>query len=204
MIVKDLDERGLILKKGTIVDATIIKSVNRPLVQERRKILEEHPSRQIDPDAQSTKKNGKYYYGFKGHVGVDVGSTLIRRAGFTSSNVHDSTQTDQLISGDEKSMFGDKAYSNAEDKRRARQTGAYYGVLDKARRGQKLSKKQVRHNRQMSNIRSKVEHPFAYLKLILNYEIAMAHRLYRNEMRFMMSSIIYDVMRAYLLLKRAT
>jgi len=201
-ILVDLEEKGLILKKGTIVDATIIRSSNRPLSQKRREELHEKPSSQIDTDAKSTKKNGKYYYGYKGHIGTDVGSKLIRKTSFTSANVHDIMEADKLISGDEQSVFGDKAYSDDSVKQKSRENGFYYGILSKAKRGHKLSRKQVRHNKRLSSIRSQVEHPFAYMKRILNYEFAMARTLVRNELRFIMNCTLYNVMRASYLLKQ--
>jgi len=196
MITSDLESKGLFVKKGTIVDATIIRSVNRPLSRQRRQQLSENPSSQVDTDAQSTKKNGKCYYGYKGHIGTDVGSILIRSRSYTSANVHDSTEADKLIIGDERSMLGDKAYAKDEVKRRCREAGIYYGILDKGRRGRKLSNKQKRRNRRLSSIRSQVEHPFAYIKRILNLDLAMARTLPRNELRFTMNCIIYNIMRA--------
>lgn len=142
MITEDLESKRLFVKKGTIVDAMIIKSGNR------RRELNETPSRQIDRDARSTKKNGKYYY-YKGHIGTDVGSKLIRSRSFTSANIHDSTDTD----------------------------------------------KQKRRNRRLSSIRSQVEHTFAYMKRILNLDLVMAKTLPRNELRFTMNCIIYNIMR---------
>ena len=79
LIVQQLEQKGLLLKRGTIVDATIIESKNRPLSNEKREQLQEQPSSQIDTDAKSTKKNGQYYFGYKGHIGVDEGSKLIRK-----------------------------------------------------------------------------------------------------------------------------
>lgn len=203
MINNELDARGLFLKKGSIIDATIIQSGNRPLSQKRRQALSEKPSSQIDTDAQSTKKNGRHYFGYKGHVGVDKGSDLIRKKEFTPANKHDSTQTGKLISGDELSVFGDKAYSNDELKRSSRADGKYYGILDKARRGQKLSNKQKKRNKRMSAIRAPVEHPFSYMKNVLDYELATARTLVRNELRFTMNCIVYNVLRAGYLMKSA-
>src|SRR5690625_6749272 len=79
------------VKKGTIVDATILPSSTRTLSKERREELAKNPSRQIDTDADSTKKGGRYYFGYKGHVGVDIGSKLIRKICFTPASPHDST-----------------------------------------------------------------------------------------------------------------
>lgn len=111
-------------------------------------------------------------------------------------------EADKLISGDEQAVFGDKAYSDDGVKRKLRANGFYYGILSKAKRGHKLSGKQVRKNKRLSSIRAQVEHPFAYMKRILNYEIAMARTYVRNELRFIMNCTIYNVMRASYLLKQ--
>jgi transposase len=82
-ITGQLDAKGLLLRQGTVVDATIIDSVNRPLSDKKREQLSADPSPQIDTDANSTKKGGTYYFGYKGHIGVDAGSKLIRKIAFT-------------------------------------------------------------------------------------------------------------------------
>ena len=201
LILNSLEERGLLLKKGTAVDATIIESRNRPLSKEKRTALEKKPSSQIDTDADSTEKRGKKYFGYKGHIGQDVGSGLIRKRSFTSARPHDSQQKEELWSGDEQAIFGDSAYSNQAEKRAARQKGVYYGILDKGTRKRKLSKAQKKANKQKSSIRCKVEHPFGYMKEKLDYRMAGAKNLLRNALRFDMNCIIYNIMRADVLLR---
>lgn len=63
LILDSLEEKGLLLKKGTAVDATIVESANRPLSKEKRASLEKNPSPQVDTDAHSTVKRGKKYFG---------------------------------------------------------------------------------------------------------------------------------------------
>lgn len=159
-ILSQIALNGLILKKGTIVDATIIQSTTKPLSQTKRVELEQNPSTQIDTEAKSTEKNGKKYFGYKGHIGVDVASKIIRKRSFTPTNVHDSREMEKVVSGDEKSLWADKAYS--EQKRVARAMGIHYGVLDRASRGNPLSNKQQKRNKQKSSVRAVVEHPFAF------------------------------------------
>jgi len=118
-----IEAKNLLIKKGTIVDATIIESSNRPLSKKKREELEETPSSQIDKDAKSTKKRGKYYFGYKGHIGTDVGSNIIRKREFSSAELHDSQCREDLISGDEKSVFGDTAYIDKKEKRKYREMG---------------------------------------------------------------------------------
>ena len=200
LILNSLEEEGLLVKKGTAVDATIIESSNRPLSKEKRAELKESTSSQIDTDAHSTVKRGIKYFGYKGHLGQDVGSCLIRKRSFTSAQPHDSQEKEELWSGDEQAVFGDSAYSNQAEKRAARKMDIYYGILDKGTRKRKLSNTQKRKNRQKSSIRCKVEHPFGYMKEKLGYWVAGAKNLLRNALRFDMNCIIYNIMRANVLL----
>jgi IS5 family transposase len=197
-----LDARGLFMKKGTIVDASIVESTNRPLSKEKRKALEEKPSPQIDTDAHSTVKRGKKYFGYKGHIGTDVGSKLIRKRKMTSAQPHDSQVTGDLLSSDEEAVFGDSAYSNQKDKRKARKEGIYYGMLDKGTRRKGLSNSQKKRNKKKSKVRSAVEHPFGYMKEKLNYKRCVAKNLRRNSFYFDMNCILYNIFRANYLLSK--
>jgi transposase, IS5 family len=195
---------GLILKKGSMVDATIIESTTKPMKEQKRKSSKMQSSSQQDTDARGTEKSGKKYYGYKGHIGADVQSKLIRKRKFTSANVHDSQLIEDLCSGDESGVWGDKAYSNDAHKRGSRNIGIYYGVLDKSRRGKALSARQKKRNRQKSAVRAAVEHPFAFMKNKLKMQLAAAKTIDRNSLRFDMNCIIYNVLRADYLLSKAT
>ena len=202
LILSFIEDAGLLVKKGTIVDAAIVNSTTRPVSKQKRKALEAQPSSQIDTDAGSTEKRGKKYYGYKGHVGVDVGSKLIRKRRFTSARPHDSQGKDELFCGDEKAIFGDSAYSTQADKRKARKQGVYYGMLDKGTRKRGLSNNQKKRNKKKSKIRSAVEHPFAYLKTKLGYTEARAKTIARNAFAFDMNCILYNIFRADYLLSK--
>ena len=200
-ILSQLEAKGLIVRKGTMIDATIIQSGNRPLSNKKREELEAEPSTQIDTDARSTAKNGKKHFGYKGHVGVDVESKIIRRRTFTPANVHDSQEMEKLLSGDEQSVWADKAYPKEADKRAARKLGIYYGVLDKGKRGHKLSNKQKKRNKQKSRVRASVEHTFGFMRKKLKVTVLSAKNKPRNALRFDMWCIIHNLCRAAFLLK---
>jgi transposase, IS5 family len=202
LINAELEKHGLILKKGTMVDAMIIESATRPLSKKKREELAEKPSKQIDTDAKSTIKNGRKYFGYKGHVGVDVESKIIRKRTFTAANVHDSQELENVVSGDEKSIWADKAYPNKEGKQKARAKGIYYGILDRATRSKKLTTKQQKRNRQKSKVRASVEHVFGYMKKKLKVTEVGAKTKLRNALRFDMWCIIYNINRASFLLKK--
>lgn len=202
-VSKALDAKGLYVKKGTSVDATIIRSSTRPLSKERREELEQKPSEQIDTDASSTKKGGKKYFGYKGHIGRDMNSGLIRKVRFTPASVHDSQEFDNVLTGDERAVYADKAYANNEKKRAFRKKGIYWGVLDKAAKNRPLSYSQKKRNHKLASPRASVEHPFAFIKTVLNMGKAVAKNLERNRLAFLINCTIYNIFRAELLLKRA-
>ena len=91
MVVKNLTDRGLILKKGTIVDSTIISVPSSTKNKEKKR----------DSDAHSVKKGTAWYFGYKAHIGVDKDSGLVHHVEVTSANVHDVEKTPKLMTGDE-------------------------------------------------------------------------------------------------------
>jgi len=98
---RQLDEAGPILKRGTMLDATVIETMAA------RPGKGEPPS---DPDARHLYRQGRSRYGYKAHVGVDEGSGLIRAVVTTPANVNDTVPADALIRGDERSVLADSAY----------------------------------------------------------------------------------------------
>ena len=100
---RQLENAGVILKRGTMLDATLIQAVSAPPKEDR-------PSN--DPDARFAKRQGKSgsTFGYKAHVGVDEGSGLIRTVLTTPANVNDTTPADALIRGDEAVVWADAAY----------------------------------------------------------------------------------------------
>jgi len=100
---KQLETAGVILKRGTMLDATLIETA-APAPKEGE--------RPLDPDARLTSRKGKTgtTYGYKAHVGVDEGSGLIRSVITTPANVNDTVPADQLVRGDERVVWGDAAY----------------------------------------------------------------------------------------------
>ena len=104
MVVKTLTERGLILKKGTIVDSTIISAPSSTKNKEKKR----------DHDAHSVKKGNAWYFGYKAHVGVDKDSGLVHTVEVTAANEHDVTMTAKLLHGEEETVNGDSGYIGAE------------------------------------------------------------------------------------------
>jgi len=154
---RQLDARGLIVKSGTLVDATLIAAaVKRP-----------HDGSGVnprDPDARYTVKRAKTYFGYKAHLAVDEGSGLVRQAEMTSANVHDGRMAEKLIQGDEEAYFADKAYNSQAFRDTLERLGIIDGVLWRASRGHPLETWQKWCNAWASGIRSAVERAPATMK----------------------------------------
>ena len=185
-----IDRQGLILRKGTLVDATLVQAARK----KKRADTTTPQSSQQDTDATVTKRKNKSVFGYKGHIGVDQGSGIIRRVRFTTASVHDSQERDNLISGDEQAIFGDKGYADTAFKRECRTKGVYYGILDKGKRGRPtLSAKQKKQNKIKSRIRSAVERPFAHFKGLQGFRRTRYVNLVRNECHFFFLCMIENI-----------
>lgn len=97
---------------------------------------------------------------------------------------------ENLLIGDEKKHLADKPCANDKLKRVARTMGIYCGILDKSKRGKRLSGKQQKRNRQKSGVRAAVEHPFAFMHKKLKIGYAAAKTMGRNALRFDMWCIL--------------
>lgn len=105
----------------------------------------------------------------KAHIGVDTKKGLVHSLVCTTAKDHDRTVFADLLHGGERSVFGDKGYASDADKRSSRESGLTWCVMDKAKRGQKLSTKQQERNRRYASVRAKVEHPFQVMKCQWGY-----------------------------------
>ena len=155
-VVNDhLSSHGLVLRAGTIVDATLLEA---PRSKKNKK-------KERDPEMSSTRKNNVWHFGAKGHIGVQAqGKPIIHSVAFSTAKDHDKTKMTELFHGQEKAIFGDSAYGAQEEKRGARHEGLFYGVADRGARQHPLSNTQKKRNRTLSSIRAKVEHPFRVIK----------------------------------------
>jgi IS5 family transposase len=179
---EQLKRAGLILEKGTLLDATI-------------KQAQATPKSQKDKDANFTQKRNKKYYGYKGHIGMDSDSKIIHTTEFTEASVHDSEMFDHLVTGKERSIIADKGYCNQERKKSLRKQGIHCGIMDKGYRNRPLSNKQKRRNKKLSAVRNSVERAFAFSKRVLNYDRCSYYNLQRNRFEFNMVALIYNIRR---------
>lgn len=158
-----LQERGLLLKKGTIVDSTLISAPSSTKNKEKKR----------DPEAHSTKKGNTWHFGYKAHVGVDRDTGLVHTLKVTAANVHDVTMTAELVTGEEDTVHGDSGYLGAEKRegavlRNKKGKRIRYQINRRPSQSKNLStrsKAQIkRREREKSSVRAKVEHVFAVVK----------------------------------------
>jgi len=166
--VQLLTERGLILKKGTIVDSTIIAAPPSTKNQERRR----------DPDAHQTKKGNAWYFGYKAHIGADKQTGLVHHVEVTGAQVHDVTMVSKLLTGEEAEVYGDSGYVGAEKREDAvihNKQGKKIKYKTNRRPSQSKnrsvrSQSQIkRREREKSSVRAKVEHVFGVIKELFRY-----------------------------------
>jgi IS5 family transposase len=189
---RQLESRGLILKKGTLVDATVIEAAPKKPSQNEDGSAGKSP---IDPEADWTKKSGKYLFGYKAHVGVDQESELIRRIVMTPAHVHDGEMFGQVIGGDEIWAFADKAYDSVKNHKILEEKNVENGILMKGTRRRRLSGVEKMCNRILTKMRCPVERVFGTLKRSYRYSRARYLGLRKNSLQLIMMSMAYNLRR---------
>lgn len=191
-----LDAKGLVLRKGTLMDATLIASCDRPPSPQAG--LGEGHAR--EPDADWTRKEGKAFFGYKAHLGVDEGSGLIRRVLLTSAKVYESEVAERLICGDERAVYGDKAYEHKERRKRLRAAGIKDRLMHRRHKHiASLPHWQQRRNDLIARRRAPVEAVFSAFKPLYGLGRARCRTLARNVSRLIAIATIYNLRRATLL-----
>jgi IS5 family transposase len=149
-----LSERGLMVGRGTIVDATIIAAP--PSTKNAKK--------ERDPQMHQTRKGKQWYFGMKVHTGTDTDSGLVHTLQATAANVADVNVLGELLHGAEQSLHGDSAYHSQELKAQAEAAGIEFNVNQRRSKHRPLTKAQRARNRRLSRERAVVEHPFRVVK----------------------------------------
>lgn len=178
-----LTAKGLLLKQGTVVDATLIAAPSSTKNQDGER----------DPEMHQTKKGNQWHFGMKAHAGVDAESGLVHSVATTAANAHDVTQAHALLQGEETDVFADSGYRGVEKREeiQARYPGVNWHIammpgkrkaLDKsAPMGAVLEKLEQTKAR----IRAKVEHPFRVIKRQFGYTKVKYRGLAKNTANLM-------------------
>ena len=178
---RQLDSKGIRIRKGTLQDATFITS--DPGHEKHRETRELGRTRR-SKDGTFTKKNSKTFFGYKGHILADGNSVpLIRTYAVTTASVHDS-RIDLSKRGIP--VYRDKGYFGVKPK-------GYDATMTKALRGFKLSIRSILRNRRISRKRALVEYPFSVIKRVFHFSHTLVTLSRRVRVKFMFSCFAYNL-----------
>jgi transposase, IS5 family len=168
-----LEKKGIRITTGTIVDATIIHA---PSSTKNR-------DQQRDPEMHQTRKGKDWYFGMKGHVGVDSKTKLIHSAVATPANVADSVVLPELLHGEETRVWGDGAYQGQSEIIHQGAPRARDCTQRRCRYKDRVDEGERARNRNKSRVRSKVEHVFGVMKLKFGFVKVRYRGLKKNANR---------------------
>lgn len=192
---RQLDARGLLVKQGTLLDASIIEAqVRRP-----PRSAGKGAGSAADPEAGwgGRSQGRRSLFGYKLHAGVDQGSGLIRRALLTPANTYESAVADELICGDERAVYADKAYESKRRRQRLRARGTKDRIAHRANKWQpQLPHWQAERNRLLEPRRRAVERVFGTLKRSYGYRRVRYRGLARNRVEMCCQVFAYNLRRA--------
>ncbi len=175
-----LAQHGLMLKTGTVVDATIIAAPSST----------KNKTGERDPEMHQTKKGNQWHFGMKAHIGVDAESGLVHTVIGTAANVNDVTQAGALLHGQETAAFGDAGYRGV-DKRAEAQGPTWYVAMQPGKRKalnttRKWARMLEKAEQLKASIRARVEHPFRVVKQQFGHAKVRYRGLAKNTARLTM------------------
>ena len=183
-VAAQFDSQGLIVKQGTLIDASLIRAQTRPPAPPAPGEIEPGASKLIgakrEPEADWTRRGHERFFGYKVHVSVDRGSGLVRRVIMTGASVNDTTPADQLLIGDEKEVWADKAYDSHARRARLRALRIKNRICQRGNKHHAPSPWTLKRNRAIARIRGRVETVFAILKRHYGHGRARYLTLQRN------------------------
>jgi IS5 family transposase len=173
-----LIDRGLMLKTGTVVDATLIAAPSST----------KNDKGERDPEMHQTKKGDQWHFGMKAHIGVDAQSGLVHTVTTTAANAHDITQAHALLHGEEEVVFADSGYRGVEKREEIQEQHPHVDwqiammpgkrkALNKAKPSHALRDKLEKLK---ASIRAKVEHPFRVIKCQFGHRKTRYRGLVKN------------------------
>jgi transposase, IS5 family len=167
-----LEEKGLLLKQGTIVDATIIAAPSSTKNKQKAR----------DPEMRQTRKGNTWHFGMKVHVGTDK-KGLVHSLKTTDAAQADIKQMQDLLHGEEEVVYGDAAYWKKADRRAFRKAGVRYRINKRGHRKAPLSARERQVNRARSKVRARGEHPFRVVKQLWGFTKVRYRGLAKNTAR---------------------
>lgn len=201
---RQLEARSLIVKRGTLIDASLIEAaVSKPAAGRGGENLGRGSA--LDPDAQwaHRKGGGGSHFGYKVHVAVDAGSGLVRKVLMTGAKTNDSEVADQLICGDEGALLADKAYDSSARRELLARLGIADGIMRRAWWGSVRDRRPdpqlVARNQALSKVRCQVERVFGLMKRGYHYRRVRYRGLVRNRTQLTLLCIAINLRRALVL-----
>jgi IS5 family transposase len=192
LVTEQLAQRGFVLKVGTLIDATLIKAAAAEPPKQKG-----GGSSQADPDAKWTKRpNGTAHFGYKLHVAVDQGSTIVRAARLTPANVNEVVIGHELVQGDEQAVWADKGYVGPTLRERLARSGIKNRVQRKASRVRKLTRWETLRNVLIARRRGRIEGVFGALKRSYGLARLRYMGLARNMLSVLLTLTAWNLSRA--------
>ncbi|MCF6207268.1 MAG: IS5 family transposase [Sulfurovum sp.] len=194
IVNKVMQEHRLILKEGSIVDATLIHSSEPKRKKDTSgKVISNKAN---DRDATYTSKRGHKYHGFKMHIASDKHG-MIKAVSTTTAKDADIKELEHLTKEEEHYIVADSAYMSKANKRSYRDKGIINGIIQRRVRGQAtLRAKQQKHNKHFASIRAIVELPFAFIKKLMGYTQTRFLGLEKNDQYHLLLAAAYNIRRA--------
>ena len=182
-----LRQQGLMMREGTIVDATIIAAPSSTKNQDGER----------DPEMHQTKKGNEWHFGMKMHIGVDDRDGLIHSIETTAANVHDLTAADQLLHGEEQRVWGDAGYTGIHKRDAFKDRDVDWRIaLRPGTRSKLADQLQEMLEGIKASVRAKVEHPFRTIKQQFGYTKVRYRGLAKNTNRLYVLSAFTNLLRA--------
>lgn len=175
MVNRHLIDRGLLLRQGTLVDATIIHAPSSTKNKQRRR----------DPEMSQTRKGKQWYFGMKAHIGVDGRSGLVHTVVGTTAKAADISEMENLLHDDDQVVLGDAGYHKNDRTLDGPVPEHGPQIFTPYRKTAKrpLTEEQRGLNRKLASFRAKVEHPFRVMKLQFGFTKVRCRGLEKNTAR---------------------
>ncbi len=190
LLNRQLEARGYIVKRTTLVDATLVESSRK-----RPDVAVAADGTAPDAQASYTRKNDRSYYGYKAHVSSDAEHHLIRHAVISTAKVQEAHVFERVAPADTQAIYADKAYDTKVNQAWLRERGITSGIQKKGAHHIKLSEADQKRNRSKRRIRSHIERIFAHLKQWQDYRRVRYLGLAKNQLELTLKAVAYNLKR---------
>lgn len=174
-INRHLADNELMLKEGTIVDASIVSAPTSTKNSKKAR----------DPEMHQTKKGNEWHFGMKMHIGVDEAFGIVHSVSTTPANAHDITETANLLHGEEDCVWADAGYQGVHKREEHEDREVDWLIAQRPGKRRQMSPRsdEERAEKAKASVRAKVEHPFRYVKRVFGYNKVRYRGLAKNTQR---------------------